>query len=43
MSSFDYLIHSDGGGEKGSTAASACIVQNQNTGEEVRIVGFLGP
>lgn len=34
-------IYSDGGGETGSTAAAACIVRSV-TGEETRLVAFLG-
>lgn len=36
-------IYSDGGGEKESTAASACIVEKLSTGERRYFLAFLGP
>jgi ribonuclease HI len=37
-----YLIFSDGGGEKGSNAAGACIVRDRQTGAEHRLAAYLG-
>lgn len=40
---FTYTLFSDGGGEKQSAAAGACIVENHEAGRRYQAVCFLGP
>lgn len=37
-----FLIFSDGGGDKGSNAAAACIVRDRQSGTEHRLAAYLG-
>lgn len=39
---FDYILFSDGGGQKGSAAAGACILESAITGVRHHVVVFLG-
>lgn len=39
----EFVLYSDGGGEKQSAAAGACIVERAADNARVRIVAFLGP
>lgn len=43
MNKYDFIIFSDGGGEKNSSAASACIIENVKELKRVNLVAFLGP
>lgn len=39
----DFILYSDGGGERMSTAAGACILDDAGSGSRERFVTFLGP
>ncbi len=39
---FEYVLYSDGGGQKGSAAAGACILEHVATGRRQHLVVFLG-
>ena len=38
-----FVLYSDGGGQKGSSAAAGCIVEEVETGKRVYLSAFLGP
>lgn len=43
ISGSEFVLYSDGGGERASSAAGACIIENVATGERTNYVTFLGP
>lgn len=42
MSDFDFILFSDGGGERGSTGAGGCLIEEGATGKRLFLAVFLG-